>query len=59
MVKDIKDYSGIDVTIERITKKEPQGNRKLLFDEWGEVIGVDILPQVDKFTGWMLKVKRP
>lgn len=56
MAKAIKDYSGVEVTIRRVTKKDPANNRKLLFDEWGEVIGIDILPQIDKFTGWELKV---
>lgn len=59
LAKGVKDYCGIDVEITRTTRKEPQDNRKMLFNEMGECIGVDILPQTDKFTGWMLKVKRP
>ena len=54
LAKGIKGYCGIDVEIKRTTRKEPQNNRKMLFDEMGECIGIDILPQTDKFTGWML-----
>jgi hypothetical protein len=58
LAKGVKEYCGIDVEITRTTRKEPLDNRKLLFDEMGECIGVDILPQTDKFTGWILKPKK-
>lgn len=57
MAKALKEIHGIEVTIERTTRKEPMDNRKPIFDSQGEMIGIDILPQTDKFTGWILKKK--
>ncbi len=52
----IKYHCGISIDIVRITKKVPQNNRRLVFDKKGEIIGVDIISQIDDFIGWELKL---
>ncbi len=36
----------------RVTRKEPSDNLQLIFNGYGEPLGVDILEQTDKFVGW-------
>lgn len=51
---------GIDnVKWKRLTRKDPQNNLELQFDERGEPRGVEILKQSDKFVGWKIWCEVP
>lgn len=51
----VRDNHGLDVIIERITKKEPYSPSVPVFDYFGEIIGVEMVEQVDVFVGWSIK----
>lgn len=39
---------------ERTTRKEPHSPYKIIYDEWSEPIGTELVEQVDKFTGYKI-----
>ncbi len=57
MKQGIKEWCGIDVEVERVTKKEPRNSTKVEYDNFGEPIGITILPQIDVFAGWNITRK--
>jgi len=54
----IKRLSGIEVDLLPQYVKHPTNNMSKSFDQFGECIGVDILPQTYRFTGWIFKPKK-
>lgn len=48
---------GLIVKYERLIRKAPSNNRRLLFTDFGEPIGIEILPQIERFVGWSIKLK--
>lgn len=54
IIKALKN-EGVEAAAERMTKKVPTNNRKMIYDNWGEPRGVEILPQKEVFSGWKIK----
>ena len=51
----LKDKHNINAIAKRTTRKEPMNNREIIYNKFAEPIGLNILPQEDIFTGWILK----
>ncbi len=52
LVKVLKQEYDMDVTFSRQTRKDPTCAHKMVYDQYGEPLGIKYVDQVDKFTGW-------
>ena len=56
--KSVKSTTLIDVTVKKVTRLEPTNNRRIVFDESGEPVDFEILPQTEVFIGWKIEPKK-
>lgn len=58
LVKDLKELCDIDVTITESFSQEPSSNRKPIFNNFGEVIGLELLPTRQVRNGYYITLKK-
>lgn len=54
VVKILEDSFCVKVDVTPVFKMVPRNNSKVIYDEWGESVGIEILPQKKVKIGWTL-----